>query len=107
MYNRLNPHIYSNNIITPEQFGFRKDRNMETVIYTLTTYILKALDEHSQTLQIFCDLRKAFDCAIHDILLDKLFIYGICGKTIMWFKSYLKYRNAIMRREKYIQTGKL
>jgi hypothetical protein len=36
MYNRLNQHIHVNNIITPEQFGFIKDRNKETAIYTLT-----------------------------------------------------------------------
>jgi hypothetical protein len=53
MYNGLNQHIHANNILTPEQFGFRKVRNMETVIYTLPNYILKVLDERSQTLGIF------------------------------------------------------
>jgi hypothetical protein len=53
---------------------------MQTAIYSLTNYILKASDEHSEILGFFCDLRQAFDCAIHDILLDKLIIYGICGK---------------------------
>jgi hypothetical protein len=85
-------HIHANNIITPEQFGFGKDRNMETAIYILTNYILKALDECSQILGIFCALTKAFDCVIHDILLDKLVICGICGKAVMWFKSYLEKR---------------
>jgi hypothetical protein len=58
MYNRLNQHIHANNIITPEQFGFRKDRNMETAIYARTNHILKALDEHSQTLGIFVIYQK-------------------------------------------------
>jgi hypothetical protein len=53
MYNKLNQHIHANIIITPEQFDFRKDRNTETVIYILNNYILKTLDEHSQTLGIF------------------------------------------------------
>jgi hypothetical protein len=56
---------------------------METAICTLTNYILKALGEHSQTLGFFFDWTKAFDCVTHDILLDKLVIYGICGKTVM------------------------
>jgi hypothetical protein len=50
---------------------------------------LKALDGHSQILGTFCDLTKVFECMIHDILLDKAVTYGICGKTIMWFKPYL------------------
>jgi hypothetical protein len=56
---------------------------METAIYALTNHSLKALDERSQALRIFCDLTKAFDCVIHDIPLDKLVICGICCKTIM------------------------
>jgi hypothetical protein len=55
MYNGLNQHIHASNMITPEQFGFIKDRNMETAICTLTNYILKALGEHSQTLGFFFD----------------------------------------------------
>jgi hypothetical protein len=29
---------------------------------------------------------------IHDILLSKLIVYGICGKVIMWLKAYLEGR---------------
>jgi hypothetical protein len=52
---------HCNNIITPEQFGFRKERNKETTIYILTNYILKTLDECSQILGIVCDLTEVFD----------------------------------------------
>jgi hypothetical protein len=57
--------------------------NMETAIYTLTNHILKTLEQRRQTAGIFCDLTKAFDCVIHDILLSKLIIYVISGKLIM------------------------
>jgi hypothetical protein len=38
---------------------------------------------------IFCDLAKAFDFVIHEILLAKLRYYGTEGTTARWFKSYL------------------
>jgi hypothetical protein len=41
---------------------------------------------------IFCDIAKAFDCVIHELLLIKLQYYGVQGILLQWFKSYLQHR---------------
>ena len=48
-----------------------------------------SIDNNEITIGIFVDLAKAFDTVNHDILLSKLYHYGIRGTAYQWFKSYL------------------
>ena len=51
--------------------------------------ITKALDNNEYAVGIFLDFQKAFDTVDHQILLDKLHIYGVRGFLLEWFSSYL------------------
>ena len=61
------------------QFGFKKSH----AIITLVERVSKALDMGKYVVGVFFD---------HTILLRKLEQYGIRGKTLRWFESYLSNR---------------
>ena len=62
----------------------------------ITESIRSAVDGSKYVCGIFVDLQIAFDNVSHNILLNKLFHYGIRGIMNEWFKSYLQGRKQIV-----------
>ena len=54
--------------------------------------ITDALDNSEFAVCILIDFRKAFDTVDNNILLDKLYHYGIRGNALRWFNCYLTNR---------------
>ena len=71
------------------QSGFRNGYSVNHTLTSLTELISKALDEDKFACGIFIDLQKAFDTADHNILLSKLYHYGVKKAPHQWFKSCL------------------
>ena len=57
----------------------------------------RALDENFQTGTVLMNLSKAFNCILHDLLIAKLYAYGLSEETTSFFYSYLKRRGQIVR----------
>ena len=79
-------------IITKKQFGFLKKHCTEHAILDLKEFLMNKLDKKEITAVLFLDLQKAFDTVDHDILLKKLYHYGVRGKSHNLLKSYLSGR---------------
>jgi hypothetical protein len=92
MYQKLYQHLEYYKILQPEQFGFQNGLSTEDAMYKLTNVILKAWNNKEHVIGIFCDITKAFDCVNHELLLMKLQYYGVQGKMLDWFRSYLQTR---------------
>ena len=69
-------HSDSNNIISPFQHGFRRNRSCETPLIQFTTDIANILAADKQTDVLVMDFSKAFDKVGHGRLLHKLAHYG-------------------------------
>jgi hypothetical protein len=88
---RFYEHIISNNILSSEQYGLRRNSSTEIATYSFLNNVLLALNK-SIVGDIFCDLLKAFDCVNHDILIPKLEFYSISGRAKQPITSYLQNR---------------
>ena len=88
-------------ILSLNQYGFRKNYSTTHALIQLYDKISSALDDTKVTLGLFIDLSKASDTVNHKILLDKLEHHGVCGIALQWFKSYLSCRKQFVQYNSY------
>ena len=92
VYNHVIDFIDTNNLLSKQQFGCRKNHSTNHAVITLIDIISAALDSGRAVVGCYIDLKKAFDTVNHRILIKKLQLYGIRGHILDWFRSYLQNR---------------
>ena len=94
---RLKNYLETNNILTENQHGFRKNHSTISAICTLLHNVYTNFHMNKDTYLIYLDLKKAFDTVSHKILLNKLSRIGLDTTTISWFNSYLNNRKQYVK----------
>ena len=92
VHDSLYAYLQKYHMLIDSQSGFRKYHSCETAIAKLTNDMLNAIDSGQIIGLLLIDLRKAFDLVDHEILLEKLRIYGSSDMSSSWFQSYLSHR---------------
>ena len=80
------------NLIDKRQYGFRENHPTELTITSIYDELLSNFDNKLITCSLFLNLSKAFDCCDHEILLDKLYHYGISSVSHKLFSNILHNR---------------
>lgn len=89
--------IESNNLLTESRFGFRSRHCCSDALASLLYSIYSGINKNKKVCVISLDIKKAFDCVSHPILLYKLFRFGLDFKTLKWFESFLEDRKQCVK----------
>lgn len=104
--NELVRFLDTNSLITTNQHGFRKDKSTVTNLLDILNNFTEALDSRKVVHSAYLDFAKAFDTVSHEKLFHKLKQFGIRGKLLKWFRSFLENRTQFVKIEGVLSDPK-
>ena len=91
---QLNFHMLNNNLLSDDQFGYKKFHSTETLLLKLVSDTYNAIDKDFGIVVICIDFSAAFDTVDHNKLLSILeYDFNIGGSALNWFRSYFSNRS--------------
>jgi hypothetical protein len=94
---RLKNFLEINNLLPPEQFGFRSERSTINPILEFHTDTTRHANLKEHTLAVFLDIERAFDRVWHDGLVQKLIKIPINPNFIQLIDSFLSNRTCSVK----------
>ena len=92
VHESLSEFLHTYNLLHKTQSGFRTQHSCETALVNMIDLWMNAIDSGKMVGVVLVDFKKAFDLVDHQILIDKLKIYGIKDEALSWFNTYLTNR---------------
>ena len=92
LYGTMFDFFSKNNLLSPNQSGFRSGDSCINQLLSINHEILSTFDMVLEVREIFLDISKVFDKVWHDVLIFKLRQNGICGEIINVLEDFLSDR---------------
>ena len=94
---QLTDYLETNQLLHPQQFGFRPKYSTELANCYLIERVKGLMVKGHVVGTVFLDLKKAFDTVDHSVLLAKLKRFKMSTDATQWFKSYLGERQQCVK----------
>ena len=92
IYNSLFEYFIENDLISPNQSGFKPGDSCTNQLISITHEIYQSFDDGFEVRGVFLDISKAFDKVWHDGLIYKLKQNGVAGDLLDTLTNFLKER---------------
>lgn len=92
LYKQISNMVDTKNLLYKHQYGFRRGVGTQNALIDLVDMICNKLSEKQMVGAIFLDLKKAFDTIDHNILLNKLNIFGVGPNSLDLLADFLNNR---------------
>jgi hypothetical protein len=89
---RLNWYLETQQLLTPEQEGFRPKLSTSHQLKKFTQSVKEAFNNKESILAVFVDFQGAYDKVCRSKLTWKLQKMGVASKMLHWIKSFISQR---------------
>ena len=100
LFDSMYAFLNENNLLSPNQSGFRPGDSTINQLLAITTEIYTAFENYEETRAVFLDISKAFDKVWHEGLVFKLKSNGINGKLLNLIQNFL-----VNRQQRVLLNG--
>lgn len=94
--NHISEYLETNNLLPSHQFAFRPGRGSNDYLMLLINRWIQIFNCRKKIAVYMSDIKGAFDRVNFDVLIQRLHDFGIRGKFLEFFKSYLSGRSFVV-----------
>ena len=93
IFNQVIEYLNTNNLLHPNHHAYRAEHNTTTALIQMYDGWLQAVESGQLAGVCMLDMSAAFDLVDHDLLIQKLALYGFDEGILDWTQSYLSGRS--------------